>query len=244
MAFLSRLFMPHGRLTRLQEFVESIKPDRVMHGAESVRDETLRSASAISLSVLMATGRFYHSLTAKARKLAKASGQASPSHLLFDPIAFEAAAYCHYELMSDNLVHDDEWLQDDDDEWMDDDGEEDEDDDDDLTLDVDSYAAATRDAVHLTAGILSDHMSLKLPDEFFANRVTSYSLDPNHALAKFGRLLSCSIQEGAPYCGANDKLSLDLASTLAITTYIPIFRQTMIPGLRETCHRLHDHYAP
>lgn len=220
------------RSTPLQDFIGRLGPESLWRLTEQVSKPELRAPSAVSLSVLMMAGHFHDKLSQTIRDVVK--GAEPQKTLPFDVVAFEAAAFCHYQLMADDLTSDFA----DNDEWEDDD-----------VIDSDestptTYFEANRDAVHFSASFLNDYCrSWNLPEEFFLNRVVSYSASTKDVapLAMFERLLSGGIQEDVPIRRQGPP-PLDLPLTLGVKAYIAIFQRTMIPGLAETCRRLVDHY--
>lgn len=216
--------------TPLQQFVECISPKSIIQSTEAVENASMRAATAVSLSVLMTACRFQRSLTKmidEARNATSAPMIPTPH----DVVVFEAAAYCHYQLLADNLAMRDG----DDADW-----DEDVEDDDDK---ADATVTAMKDSVHLTETLLRGQTSFGLPAEFFGNRVISYSLKPQSALDNFESLVNRGVALGEPSRSVSDKLSLDLAVTLGLKGQVRIFQTTLVPGLLETCARLCAHYT-
>lgn len=225
MTLLSRLFGKPKPRGKLETLIEKLDFDKVYEIAKE-RDEAMRTPTAISLALLVVVGKFCRSLRDSVARFNKMLRAPEPSAVLYDVVAYEAAAFFHYSLMRDHLSNEN------DDEDEDDGGEH------------DPYFDSLRDAAHLTSAIVNDDAAFDLPPEMFRNRILLYGLKRHTIeaeLAEFQSILSCSIEAGTPAGGRSDRVSLDLPLGVALKTDIPIFYSTMIPALRETCRRLYNY---
>jgi hypothetical protein len=153
------------------------------------------------------------------RDTQQATGASDPP-FLYDVVAFEAAAYCHYWLMSQHLQAND--------------GDD----------DSDGYFECLKDAAHLTNALIRSKTNFGLVDDFLVNRMMSYAQRDTRTKAnygapeKFATTLAGSLRQGAP--GASPK-SPDVESLLAglsVTTYVPIFQHTYLDALPRTARAL------
>ncbi len=101
MGFFSKVLRRAPR-TDLERFLSTLGPEKAMATYDSVTNPDLRLASALSILVLLTTGKFCKSANELISKLERAT-TSQGHHPPYDVMAFEVAAYCHYWLMRKEL---------------------------------------------------------------------------------------------------------------------------------------------
>lgn len=197
----------------------------------SVEKPALRVPSVTSAHALYIAGKFASRLRGMVRDLNKVvlrKGEPFP----FDAVAFEAAAYAHYNLMRERLLAD---AKPDNEAGI----EEDEPDED---------AAAFFDCVLLAAYATSDtlvqHTDFNLNSELLLNRCRAYAFNegmkatpPWEQLSNF---LISSIQSGSPAVKSSVSISSSLPLQLAVAGATQIFHSNSLAHFIEGTRLLYS----
>ncbi|MBY0494519.1 MAG: hypothetical protein K2Y23_09900 [Cyanobacteria bacterium] len=198
-----------------------LTPEDAIKALESSPSEDLRLAAGISILTLFIAQKLHTEVMTLVDALPSAVRKTAvnPAH---DVVVFEAAAYCHFQLMKEYL------------------GDEDD------SHDGDYYFNALREAVHLTSALLKSHTEFSVDERLFANRVIRYSmkvgpLAVRDETAELEALVLQSLQKGSPIGAAHAPTLLNLALGIALKTAIAIFHNTWMTPLRQTAQNLHQY---
>ncbi|MCZ7566363.1 MAG: hypothetical protein M5U08_23300 [Burkholderiales bacterium] len=213
-----RLFGKEPARTALQDFLAKLTLQDAQATYHSVKNENLRLPSAISSMVLYLTNKFVAGYSDIARETSKAAG-ASPATIPYDAVAFEAAAYIHYWLMQEQLRMRD--IEDEDEETEEGDAQ-------------DPYFSSVKEAMHITDLLIRRYVPFSLPEQFFTNRVISYSAQSAPEL--FLRILRSTHANGTP--GPVKPVAASLPGDLAAISYVRIFQKSYLETLPKSVQGL------
>jgi hypothetical protein len=201
MSIFTRLFSARPKPGALEVFLSELTPATIRSASVNGRDEEMRVATAISLLIFAAVYPFASNLIASTKKLSQIAGSKTVPAVAFDVVVFEAAAFCHHALLEPFLGESHDESED------------------------DQYFAVLQSSVHLSAAVLRRFTHFDLSENFFMNRISSYSLASGRSnpATKFETILSGAIEGGSPKSGLRGPLSLDVGVTLVLKTAIPAF---------------------
>ena len=224
MRLLDRLLGKSEELTPLQALIAQINSEAARRAFEAAKEDSLRVPSAVSVVVLLTAGKFCRSVMELSQAVPLRAERWSGRD--YDILAFESAAFALYYLMRDQLAENSEY-------------DHDEQEENDLHFD------ALTTTAHITEKILYSHKNLGLPEQFFVNRVGSYSRperrDLREEASEFAMVALLSLQNGSPTRSSRSSPPESLAKTLAVNSAAGIFHQTSLPALKEVTRRIYQY---
>lgn len=224
MSLFRRLFgTAQSPATALQGFLAKLTLQHAQTTYPSVKNPRLRLPSAISSTALYAVNKFVVGYSEMVRDTSKAAG-ISPPAIPYDAVAFEATAYLHYWLMREHLRPN----------TYDDDEEEEEEG---PAGNEDPYFSCLKEAAHISALLIQRYTTFSLPEQFFMNRVISYSAHESSP-ELFLRVLLSTQARGVPGpVKRPDAATLPL--DLAAISYVGIFHKSYLEALPTSVQNLY-----
>lgn len=205
--------------TALEDFLATLTSEHAQITYHSVKEQKFRLSTAISSIALFIVNKFMVGYSEMIRSTCKAAGTPAAA-VPFDAVAFEVAAYVHYWLMRDQLRRDDEV-----------DYDEDEDDDE------DPYFTCLRQAALISESLIQRYSTLTLPEQFFINRVISYSANKTPS-ELFLRVLLSTQTQGKPG-SVKAPSAPDLPADLAAISYVGIFHKSYLQIMTKNAQDLY-----
>ena len=232
MKFIDRLFAKRKPRTPLEEFGAGLTPHSILAAMRTHASRNDRIAIGIATAVLVTANRFAAGFQKFLSGMPALDGKEN-HQLPYDALIIEAAAYCHYTLSRDYPPGDDNY--------------EDETSDDSSPAplherDINGSDACAK-ALFYSQAIISRYIPEGYPENFLEKRLLFYlgqvlPRDERRVIEFFSSVLLSVINEKSPQSSSLNRRRPGLVLSLATGTYVPIFHQGNLAGLRKSVRNL------